>query len=208
MTLIVHHLNNSRSQRILWLLEELGTPYEIVHHQRDAVTNLAPSELLDIHPLGKSPVIEDNGKIIFESAAIVEYICERHGGAHLVPPRGSDDHIRYLEYMHFAEGSVMLPFLLQIYTSRLGEAAAPLKPRIDQQLESHFQYMEDELQPSGYFVGDSLTGADIMLSFPAEAAVKIGRAVDKPKLKAFVAAIHARPAYQAALEKGGPYAYA
>lgn len=208
MTFIVHHLNNSRSQRILWLLEELGTPYEIVHHQRDAVTNLAPSELLDIHPLGKSPVIEDNGKIIFESAAIVEYICERHGGAHLVPPRGSDDHIRYLEYMHFAEGSVMLPFLLQIYTSRLGEAAAPLKPRIDQQLESHFQYMEDELQPSGYFVGDSLTGADIMLSFPAEAAVKIGRAADKPKLTAFVAAIHARPAYQAALEKGGPYAYA
>ena len=208
MTIKVHHLNNSRSQRILWLLEEIGVPYEIVKHQRDAVTNLAPPELLDIHPLGKSPVIEDNGKIIFESAAIVEYICERHGGAHLVPPRGSDDHIRYLEYMHFAEGSVMLPFLLQLYTSRLGEAAAPLKPRIDQQLESHFQYMEDELLPSGYFVGDSLTGADIMLSFPAEAAVKIGRAADKPKLTAFVAAIHARPAYQAALEKGGPYAYA
>ena len=208
MTIKVHHLNNSRSQRILWLLEEIGAPYEIVHHQRDAVTNLAPPELLDIHPLGKSPVIEDNGKIIFESAAIVEYICERHGGAHLIPPRGSEDHIRYLEYMHFAEGSVMLPFLLQIYTSRLGEAAAPLKPRIDQQLESHFKYMEDELLPSGYFVGDGLTGADIMLSFPAEAAVKIGRAADKPKLTAFVAAIHARPAYQAALAKGGPYAYA
>lgn len=208
MTIKVHHLNNSRSQRILWLLEEIGAPYDIVHHQRDAVTNLAPPELLDIHPLGKSPVIEDNGKVIFESAAIVEYICERHGGAHLVPPRGSDDHIRYLEYMHFAEGSVMLPFLLQIYTSRLGEAAAPLKPRIDQQLESHFKYMEDELLPSGYFVGDGLTGADIMLSFPAEAAVKIGRAADKPKLTAFVAAIHARPAYQTALAKGGPYAYA
>lgn len=208
MTIKVHHLNNSRSQRILWLLEEIGAPYEIVHYQRDAVTNLAPPELLEIHPLGKSPVIEDNGKIIFESAAIVEYICERHGGAHLIPPRGSEDHIRYLEYMHFAEGSVMLPFLLQIYTSRLGEAAAPLKPRIDQQLESHFKYMEDELLPSGYFVGDGLTGADIMLSFPAEAAVKIGRAADKPKLTAFVAAIHARPAYQAALAKGGPYAYA
>jgi glutathione S-transferase len=208
LTIKVHHLNNSRSQRIVWLLEEIGAPYEIVHHQRDAVTNLAPPELLNIHPLGKSPVIEDNGKIIFESAAIVEYICERHGGAHLVPPRGSEDHIRYLEYMHFAEGSVMLPFLLQIYTSRLGEAAAPLKPRIDQQLESHFKYMEDELLPSGYFVGDGLTGADIMLSFPAEAAVKIGRAADKPKLTAFVAAIHARPAYQAALAKGGPYAYA
>jgi glutathione S-transferase len=208
MTLIVHHLNNSRSQRILWLLEELGAEYEIRHHQRDAVTNLAPPELLDIHPLGKSPVIEDNGQVIYESAAIVEYLCERHGGPDLVPARGTDDHIRYLEWLHFAEGSVMLPFLLQLYTSRLGEAAAPLRPRIDQQIESHFQYMEDRLSPSGYFVGDGLTGADIMLSFPAEAAVKIGRAADKPKLTAFVAAIHARPAYQAALEKGGPYAYA
>jgi glutathione S-transferase len=208
MTLKVHHLNNSRSQRILWLLEELGVPYEIVHHQRDAVTNLAPLALLDIHPLGKSPVIEDDGQIVSESGAIVEYLCERHGGAHLVPPHGTDDHIRYLEWMHFAEGSAMTPFLLQLYTSRLGEAAAPLKPRIDQQLESHFQYMEDRLLPSGYFVGGGLTGADIMLSFPAEAAVKIGRAADKPKLTAYVAAIHARPAYQAALEKGGPYAYA
>ena len=208
MTLIVRHLNNSRSQRILWLLEELGVPYEIRHHQRDAVTNLAPPELLNIHSLGKSPVIEDDGKIIYESGAIVEYLCERHGGAHLVPARGTDDHIRYLEWLHFAEGSAMTPFLLHIYTSRLGEAAAPLRPRIDQQLESHFRYMEDRLRPSGYFVGDSLTGADIMLSFPAEAAVKMGLAADKPKLATFVASIHARPAYQAALEKGGPYAYA
>ena len=208
MTLKVHHLNNSRSQRILWLLEELAVPYEIVHHQRDAVTNLAPPELLAVHPLGKSPVIEDDGKVISESGAIVEYLCERHGGGHLVPARGTDDHIRYLEWMHFAEGSAMTPFLLQLYTSRLGEAAAPLKPRIDQQLESHFQYMENCLKPSGYFVGENLTGADIMLSFPAEAAVKIGRARDKPKLTAYVAAIHARHAYQAALVKGGPYAYA
>ncbi|MFN0046640.1 MAG: glutathione S-transferase family protein [Sphingorhabdus sp.] len=208
MSLIVHHLNNSRSQRILWLLEELNTSYEINHHQRDAVTNLAPPELLAIHPLGKSPVIEDDGKIIYESAAIVEYICERHGGADLVPARGTDDHIRYLEYLHFAEGSVMTPILLNIYTSRLGDAAAPLRPRIDQQLQSHFQYMEDQLLSSGWFVGENLSGADIMLSFPAEAAVKMGYAADKPKLTAFVAAIHARPAYQRALEKGGPYAYA
>jgi glutathione S-transferase len=208
MSIIVHHLNNSRSQRILWLLEELGAPYEIRHHQRDAVTNLAPPELLAIHPLGKSPVIEDEGKVIFESAAIVEYICERHGGEHLVPERGTDDHIRYLEYLHFAEGSAMTPILLNIYTARLGDAAAPLRPRIDQQLESHFQYMEDSLLPSGWFVGDSLTGADIMMSFPAEAAVKMGMAADKPKLASYVEAIHARPAYQAALEKGGPYAYA
>ena len=208
MTLIVHHLNNSRSQRILWLLEELGAPYEILHHQRDAVTNLAPPELLALHPLGKSPVIEDDGKIIYESGAIVEYICERHNGAHLVPARGSDDHIRYLEYLHFAEGSAMTPILLNLYTARLGEAAAPLQPRIKQQLESHFQFMEDSLHPSGWFVGEGLTGADIMMSFPAEAAVKMGMAANKPKLTAYVETIHARPAYQAALAKGGPYAYA
>lgn len=208
MSLIVHHLNNSRSQRILWLFEELNLNYEIRHHQRDAVTNLAPPELLAVHPLGKSPVIEDNGKVIYESAAIVEYICERHGGAHLVPARGTDDHIRYLEYLHFAEGSAMTPILLNLYTARLGEAAAPLRPRIDQQLQCHFQYMEDQILPSGWYVGDALTGADIMLSFPAEAAVKMGYAADKPKLTAYVAAIHARPAYQKALEKGGPYAYA
>lgn len=208
MSLIVHHLNNSRSQRILWLLEELNLNYEIRHHQRDAVTNLAPPELLAVHPLGKSPVIEDDGKVIYESAAIVEYICERHGGAHLVPARGTDDHIRYLEYLHFAEGSAMTPILLNLYTARLGEAAAPLRPRIDQQLHCHFQYMEDQILPSGWYVGDTLTGADIMLSFPAEAAVKMGYAADKPKLTAYVDAIHARPAYQKALEKGGPYAYA
>ncbi len=186
MTLKVHHLNNSRSQRILWLLEELGTNYEIVHHQRDAVTNLAPPELLEVHPLGKSPVIDDNGQIVYESAAIVEYLCERHGGAHLVPARGTDDHIRYLEWIHFAEGSAMTPILLNLYTSRLGDAAAPLRPRIDQQLESHFRYIEDRLLPSGWLVGDSMTGADIMVSFPAEAAVKMGLAEDKPKLTAYV----------------------
>ena len=208
MSLKVHHLNNSRSQRILWLLEELGTDYEIVHHQRDAVTNLAPPELLQVHPLGKSPVIDDNGQIVYESAAIVEYLCERHGGAHLVPARGTDDHIRYLEWIHFAEGSAMTPILLNLYTSRLGDAAAPLRPRIDQQLESHFLYIEDRLLPSGWLVGDSMTGADIMVSFPAEAAVKMGWAKDKPKLTAYVEKIHSRPAWKTALEKGGPYAYA
>jgi glutathione S-transferase len=147
LTLKVHHLNNSRSQRILWLLEELAVPYEIVHHQRDAVTNLAPPGLQAIHPLGKSPLIEDDGNIIYESGAIVEYLCERHGGGHFVPARGSDDHIRYLEYLHFAEGSVMTPILLNLYVGRLGEAGAPLHPRIDEQLESHFGFMEDRLLP-------------------------------------------------------------
>jgi glutathione S-transferase len=208
MTLKIHHLNNSRSQRILWLLEELGAPYEIVHHQRDAVTNLAPPELLAVHPLGKSPVIDDAGQVVYESGAIVEYLCERHGGAHLVPARGTDDHVRYLEWLHFAEGSAMTPILLNLYVGRLGEAGAPLHPRIQQQLESHYQYIEDRLPPSGWLVGDRLTGADIMVSFPAEAAVKSGRAANKPKLTAYVEKIHARPEWQAALEKGGPYAFA
>ena len=208
MTLIVHHLNNSRSQRILWLLEELGLPYEIKHHARDAVTNLAPPELLAIHALGKSPMIEDNGRVIYESGAITEYLCERHGGGHLVPARGSDDHIRYLELMHFAEGSAMLPILLNLYTSRLGEAAAPLQPRIQEQLTSHFDFLDSQILPSGFLVGDGLSGADIMNSFPAEAAVKMGFAAKLPKLTAYVAMIHARPAFKAALEKGGPYNFA
>lgn len=206
--IIVHHLNNSRSQRILWLLEELGANYEVRLHLRDAVTNLAPPELIAIHPLGKSPMIEEHGRVIIESGAIVEYLCERHGGGHLVPARGSDDHIRHLEWMHFAEGSAMTPILLQLYTSRLGEAAEPLQPRINQQLAAHFGYMEGELNAHGHFIGDQLSAADIMLSFPAEIAVMQGGAAMWPKLAAFVAAMHNRPAWQRALEKGeAAYAY-
>ena len=208
MILIVHHLNNSRSQRILWLLEEIGIPYEIKHHQRDAVTNLAPPELLAIHPLGKSPMLEDNGRVIIESGAITEYLCERHGGERFVPARGTDDHIRHLELLHFAEGSAMTPVLLQLYTSRLGEAAAPLQPRISEQLESHFAFMESQINASGHFIGDSLSAADIMLSFPAEIAIMQGHGATKPKLAAFVASAHARPQWKAALEKGGPYNFA
>ena len=202
MTIIVHHLNNSRSQRILWLLEELGVDYSVTLHLRDAVTNLAPPELFAIHPLGKSPVIVDDGQVIFESGAIVEYLCAHHGGAALVPAAGTPAHSRYLEWLHFAEGSAMTPILLQLYTSRLGDAAAPLQPRIAQQLESHFAYMETMVGESGFFVGESLTGADIMMSFPAEIAVMQGLAADKPKLTAFVAAMHARPAWQAAAKRG------
>lgn len=208
MTIIVHHLNNSRSQRILWLLEELELPYEIRHYQRDPVTNLAPEALLNVHPLGKSPLIEDDGHVIFESGAIVEYLCERLGGDSLIPERGTDAHIRYLEFLHFAEGSAMTPILLNLYTARLGEAAAPLHARISQQLDSHFTFMEESLAATGWFVGDSLTAADIMMSFPAEAAVKMGQAANRPHLTAYVEKIHARPAYLTALEKGGPYAYA
>ena len=205
MSLIVHHLNNSRSQRILWLLEEIGAPYAVRYYQRDLKTNLAPPDLLAVHPLGKSPVIEDAGRVIIESGAIVEYLCERYGGAHLVPERGTDDHVSHLEWLHFAEGSAMTPILLRLYTARLGPAAAALEARIAQQLDSHFAYMENRLRPSGHFIGDSLSAADIMLSFPAEIAVMQGMAPRYPRLADFVNACHDRPAWRRAREKGGVY---
>jgi glutathione S-transferase len=204
MSLIVHHLNNSRSQRILWLLEELGAPYEIKHYQRDAVTNLAPPELKAIHPLGKSPLLEDAGRVIQESGAIAEYLCENYGGEALVPARGTDDHVRHLELIHFAEGSAMTPILLNLYLGRLGDAVAAVRPRIDEQLDAHFRYLDDEVNEAGHFIGDRLSAADIMLSFPAEVAAMNG-AARYPKLAAFVSAMHARPAWQAAREKGGAY---
>lgn len=205
MTIILHHLNNSRSQRILWLLEELGLEYEIRHYQRDAVTNLAPPELKAIHPLGKSPLLEIDGKFIMESGAIVQYVCENFGNGRFLPAKDSDDALRHLQFMHFAEGSVMTPVLLQVYVGQLGEAGAPLHPRIEEQLASHFNYLENELRPSGHFVGDDWTGADIMLSFPAELAMLRGKAENWPKLAAFIEKAHARPAWKRALEKGGAY---
>lgn len=205
--LVVHHLNNSRSQRVLWLLEELQLPYELRRYQRDAVTNLAPPELAEVHPLGKSPMIEDDGRLIAESGAIVEYICARHG-VHLVPPADSDAYISHLELMHFAEGSAMTPVLLDLYVGRLGDAGAPLAPRIQEQLRSHFSYMEHALRPSGHFVLDDLSAADIMLSFPAEIAIKQGLGKRFPKLAGFVEHIQGRPAYKSALDKGGPYRFA
>lgn len=203
----VHHLNNSRSQRILWLLEELGVDYEIVKYQRDAETNLAPQELLDVHPLGKSPVITDADIRIHESAAIVDYLINQYGNGALQPPRSSLDYVRYVEWMHYAEGSAMLPLLLNLYTSRLGDAAAPLMPRIQSEIRNHFSFMESEMAGREYFVGNNLTGADIMLSFPLEAAKATGALGDAPNLIAFVDRMHARPAYRVALDKGGDYAY-
>lgn len=205
--LTVHHLNNSRSQRILWMLEELSVPYELRTYQRDATTNLAPPELKKVHPLGKSPMIEDGGRLITESGAIVEYLAARHG-PHLVPEAGSDAHVEHLELMHFAEGSAMIPILLKLYAGRLGEAGAPLKPRIDEQLASHFGYMESLLRSSGHFVLDDLSAADVMLSFPAEIAISQGMGEQLPRLAAFVAAIHERPAWKRALAAGGAYAFA
>ena len=198
----VHHLNQSRSLRILWLLEELGLPYEVIAYQRDAKTRLAPPELIAMHPLGKSPMIEMDGQLIIESAAIVELICTAHG-PHMIPATSTPDYIRHLELMHFAEGSVMTPILLNLYVGLLGEAGAPLHPRIQQELTSHFDYMESLLRPSGHFVLDDLSAADIMLSFPAGVVARLGREAEFPKLAAFTQAIQSRPAFQRALKAGG-----
>ncbi|MBO6773984.1 MAG: glutathione S-transferase [Marinibacterium sp.] len=198
----VHHLNRSRSHRILWLLEELEAPYEVRRYERNQKTNLAPPELMQIHPLGKSPVIEMDGRVISESAAIIEVLCAAYG-PQMIPPAGSDAHVQHLELMHFAEGSAMPPILLNLYVGTLGDAGAPLQPRIEQQLDSHFTYMEQILRPSGHFVLDQLSAADIMLSFPAEIAMRLGRRADFPQLADFVERIHARPAYTSAFEKGG-----
>ncbi|WP_428334383.1 glutathione S-transferase family protein [Novosphingobium sp.] len=205
MGIVVHHLNNSRSQRVLWLLEELGLEYDIVFYQRDSVTNLAPPELKAINPLGKSPLLEIDGRVIEESGAIVQVLCDRYGSDKFLPEPGSDDALRHLELMHFAEGSAMLPLMLNLYIGRLGDAAAPLMPRITEQVSSHLHYLESILRPSGHFIGDTLTGADVMLSFPAELCVMRDTTVTYPKLAAFVAASHARPAWQRARAKGGQY---
>lgn len=203
----VHHLNNSRSQRILWLLEELGVPYEIVHYQRMQPVPLAPPELKKVHPLGKSPVITDDGNTIAESGAIVEYILEKYGDARMRPERGSFGHVKYIEWMHFAEGSAMLPLLMALYMRMLGDAAMMLRPRIDGEIANHLAYMESGLGDHAFFVGDGLTGADIMLTFVLEAADTGGDGLKPyPALTRYLARMQARPAYQRAIEKGGPYA--
>ncbi|GLQ06913.1 glutathione S-transferase family protein [Sneathiella chinensis] len=203
----VHHLQDSRSQRILWLLEELGLTYEVVRYERDATTRLAPEALKKIHPLGKSPVLEDGAVVIHESGAIVDYLIRTYGNGRLAPAVATPDYNRYVEWIHYAEGSAMTPMLLRLYASRLGEAAEPLMPRINSETANHFGYMAAALGDRDYFVGEDLTGADIMLSFPLEAA-NANRALDRfPNLAGFVARIQTRPAYVRALEKGGDYAF-
>ncbi|MDZ4370891.1 MAG: glutathione S-transferase family protein [Phenylobacterium sp.] len=206
--LVVHHLNDSRSQRILWLLEELGTPYEIKMYQRDATTRLAPPELTAIHPLGKSPVITDDGRTVHESGAIVDYIIRRHGAGRLAPAIGTDAYETYNQWLHYAEGSAMLPLMLQLYTARLGEAAALLQPRIESELANHLGYIEAALAGRDWLLGDALTGADINLSFVGEIAGVFGRWPQYPNIEAWVKRFQARPAYKTALEKGGAYSYA
>jgi glutathione S-transferase len=199
----VHHLNNSRSQRILWLLEEIGMPYEIVKYQRGTPVPLAPPELKTLHPLGKSPVIEDKGMKIAESGAVVEYIVDTYGNGKFKPKPGTPEYWKYIEWMHFAEGSAMLPLMLALYTGMLGDGAAPLKPRVDSEVANHLSYMDSELGKNDWFVGNTLTGADIMLIFVCEAA---GARLEPFKnLMRYRDAIHARPAYKRTIEKGGEY---
>ena len=217
--LVVHHLNNSRSQRVLWLLEELGLPYEIKRYQRDAKTMLAPPELKAVHPLGKSPVITDDGVVIAESGNIIDYLVERYGKGRLAPAAGTPQRLRYNYWLHYAEGSAMLPLLLKLIFGHIAKAPMPffVKPIargivakvngdfIDPQLKLHFDYIESELNRNAWFAGAEFSAADIQMSFPLEAAGARGGDAVGPKTRAFLERIHARPAYKAALEKGGKY---
>lgn len=220
--IIVHHLNNSRSQRVLWLLEELGVPYEVKRYERDPNTLLAPPSLRAVHPLGKSPVITDGATTVAESGSIVEYVVERFGGGRLIPPAGSADRLRYSYWLHYAEGSTMPPLLLKLVFDRIASAPMPWPVSaiargiaskvqttfIGPQLTLHLDFMESELARDQWFAGPEFTAADIQLSFPLEAAAsRAGLDASRPRLMAFLGRIHARPAYQRALERGGPYAY-
>lgn len=218
----VHHLNDSRSQRVLWLLEELGLPYEVVRYERDARTRLAPAALRAIHPLGKSPVIQDGDVTVAETGAIVDYLLDVYGEGRLRPTAGTEDARRFTYWLHYAEGSAMPPLLLKLVFGLLPRRAPglmrPLVKQIsdkaiagfvDPQLRDHVGFWEAELARSEWFAGDQFTAADIMMSFPVEAgADRAFDPADRPRLRAFLSRIHARPAYRRALERGGPYAYA
>ena len=218
--IVVHHLNNSRSQRVLWLLEELAIPYEIKFYARDAKTMLAPPSLREVHPLGKSPVITDADLTLAESGAIVEYLIERYSAGQLAPVAGTEEAVRYRYWMHYAEGSAMPPLLMQLVFDQIEKARMPFfakpvaraisanvkKAFIGPSIRSNLDFMEAELAKGPWFVGDAFSGADIQLSFPLEAAAARG-GLDTiwPRLTDFLKRIHARPAYQRALEKGGPF---
>ena len=218
--IIVHHLNNSRSHRVLWLLEELGVPYELKFYQRDPVTMLAPSELKQVHPLGKSPVLTDGDISVAESGAILEYLLERHGGGRLQPAMGTPEARKFTYWMHYAEGSAMPPLLLSLIFSKMAKTPAPffVRPILKQisakamamlvtpQLKTHFDFMESELGRSEWFAGREFSAADIQMSFAVEAGEarrQVGAA--RPRLVEFLKKIRARPAYQRAVERGGPY---
>jgi len=206
MTIKVHHLNESRSQRILWMLEELALAYDIVAYQRDAVTRLAPPELKKIHPLGKSPVIEDNGRVVAESGAILDYLARWHGGGQFGFAPDNPEWPDYLHWMHYAEGSAMLPLMLQLYVGRLGDAAAPLMPRITSEIDNHLGYVNGAISGKPFIVGDKFTAADVQMSFVLEVGRAFGKLGAYPALDDYINRMHARPAYKRAIERGGPYA--
>jgi glutathione S-transferase len=202
----VHHLNDSRSQRILWLLEDIGQPYEIVQHKRDAVTSLAPPELKAIHPLGKSPVIVDNSLVVAESGAIIDYLAQTYA-PHLARRPGDADYVSYSHWLHFAEGSAMLPFLLLLYVGRLGDAGAQLHPRIFSEIDNHLSYMNAALESRDFFLGPKITAVDYQMSFVVEIAKPQGLLTKYPNLDAYLKRLQTIPGYQKALEKGGPYRF-
>lgn len=218
----VHHLNNSRSQRVLWLLEELGLPYEITRYQRDAQTMLAPATLKKVHALGKSPVITDGDITVAESGAIIEYLLERHGNGRLLPALGTPERLRFRYWLHFAEGTAMPPLVMKLVFDRIVTTPMPFfaKPIaraiaakvnegfIAPNLARQFDFMEAELGRSAWFAGDAFSAADIQMSFPVEAAQGAGLGKSRPKLLDWLQRIHARPAYRQALERGGPYDFA
>ncbi len=204
----VHHLNDSRSQRVLWLLEELGLDYQLVQHSRDPETRLAPPSLQAIHPLGKSPVVEMDGRTFIESGAIIDALVRHQGGGRLAPPADAAAFDRYQMWLHYAEGSAMLPLMLRLYTSRLGEAAAPLQPRIDSETANHLGFVNAELEGSEWLLGDAFSAADVQMSFIGEIAGAYGLRASYPAIDAWVGRFQARPAYQEALAKGGPYSFA
>ena len=207
MSLLVHHLENSRSQRILWFLEELGLPYEVKRYERNPRTMLAPPELRRIHPLGKSPLVEDEGMVIAETGAIIDHLVAKSGGR-LGPP-GNAEANRYRFFLHYAEGSLMPWLLVMLVIRRMGLLGRPARPRIQAMLDQHLDFLETELSKRDWFAGNEFTAADVMMSFPLEAARdRAGLDSSRPKLIAWLERIHARPAYQAALARGGPYAYA
>lgn len=203
----LHHLVNSRSQRILWLLEELGLGYELVTYPRDPKTGFAPPELKAIHPLGKSPVLEDDGRVLSESGAIIDYVVRHHGQGRLAPAQDSAEYDAYVHWLHYAEGSAMLPLVLSLYVGRLGDAGAPLKPRISSEVQNHFSYISGALGEREYLVGNSFTAADIQMSFVLEAARPTG-ALESfqsfPNLGAYLERLRSRPAYQRAIQRAGP----
>jgi glutathione S-transferase len=211
MTIIVHHLENSRSQRILWVLEELGLPYEVKRYERNKQTMLAPPELRRIHPLGKSPVIQDrddNDRVIAETGAIVEYLVDKADGKFGAPPK-RDDALAYRFWLHYAEGSLMPPLLLKLVLGRIPLMGRAATRKIQPMINVHLDFVERSLADRPWFAGDHITAADVMMSFPLEAArSRAGLDKDRPNTIAWLEKVHARPAYQKALEVGGPYAYA